>query len=414
MRLAGPLLIVLLGAAGFFAMPARAGYVPGTIQPSHLSQAGLDAALNDFYATWKSVYLIAGCGEGRYYVGMAADGNPTYGGSAERTITVSEAHGYGMLIAVMMARFDPEAQTIFDGLVAYRRDHPAEADPALLAWNQVEGCTDAIASNGVATATDGDLDVAYALLLADSFWGSAGEIDYAAEARAMISAILEVEVSPDGDFLLLGDWARESDQPAYRRTTRASDFMVSHLKAFADATGEPRWLSVRDRTYAIMQAIGSEYAPETGLMPDFIIEAGTAPRPAPPAFMESPGDGWYSWNSCRYPWRIGLDYLLYGEPRALEALAVLNRWAQKTTGGDPTRFNAVYQLDGSTTPESYENALAYVAPLGVAAMIDADNQDWLNAIWDAVVAKQVEDDDYYGNTIKLLSMIVMAGHWPAP
>ncbi len=217
MRLLGSLLVVLLGVTSFFAIPARAGYVGDSIQPSHLSQAGLDAALNDFYATWKSVYLIAGCGEGRYYVGMAADGNPTFGGSAERTITVSEAHGYGMLIAVMMAPFDPEAQTIFDGLVAYRRDHPAEADPALLAWNQVEGCTDAIASNGVATATDGDLDVAYALLLADSFWGSAGEIDYAAEARATIAAILAVEVSADGDFLLLGDWARESDQPAYRR-----------------------------------------------------------------------------------------------------------------------------------------------------------------------------------------------------
>jgi endo-1,4-beta-D-glucanase Y len=411
-HIAGLLLGLLICAGGLGATPVRADYVAGTILPNHLRQGQLNAEVVDFHEKWKSVYLAAGCGEGRYYVNLAADSRPAAGNSAGQTITVSEAHGYGMLIAAMMAPFDPEAQQVFDGMVAYLRDHPAKADPALMAWNQIEGCDDAIASNGVATATDGDLDIAYALLLADKVWGSNGAVDYRAEARATITAILRVEVSRSGNFMRLGDWAGARGH-SFRNTTRGSDFMMAQIKAFADATGEARWLAVRDRSYDIMDEVRGKYAPETGLMPDFIVRASTKPRPAPAHYLESVADGFYAWNACRYPWRVAMDYLIYGEPRALAALIPLNAWARAVTGDDPTKFQAAYRLDGTTTPKSYENPLAFVAPLGPAAMIDPANQDWLNAIWDAVVAKDIADDDYYGNTLKLLSMIVMSGHWPA-
>jgi endoglucanase len=52
--------------------------------------------------------------------------------------------------------------------------------------------------------------------------------------------------------------------------------------------------------------------------------------------------------------------------------------------------------------------------MGVAAMIDADNQAWLNAVWDNVTAQKLEDDDFYGNTLKLMAMIAMSGHWAKP
>ncbi len=55
---------------------------------------------------------------------------------------MSEAHGYGMLLTVMMADYDDQAQRIFDGMVRYFQDHPAASDPGLMAWNQTEGCGD--------------------------------------------------------------------------------------------------------------------------------------------------------------------------------------------------------------------------------------------------------------------------------
>jgi endoglucanase len=52
--------------------------------------------------------------------------------------------------------------------------------------------------------------------------------------------------------------------------------------------------------------------------------------------------------------------------------------------------------------------------MGVAAMVEADNQDWLNAVWDNVVAQEIEHDDFYGNTLKRMAMIAMSGHWAKP
>lgn len=49
-----------------------------------------------------------------------------------------------------------------------------------MAWFQTKSCTSA---EGADSASDGDLDIAYPLLLADKQWGSCGAIDYAAEAQ---------------------------------------------------------------------------------------------------------------------------------------------------------------------------------------------------------------------------------------
>ena len=49
------------------------------------------------------------------------------------------------------------------------------------------------------SATDGDLDIAFGLLLADKQWGSAGAINYLAEARKVIAAIKMFEMNQNSD-----------------------------------------------------------------------------------------------------------------------------------------------------------------------------------------------------------------------
>jgi hypothetical protein len=104
----------------------------GTIQPSDVSQAGLNEATAAFYNAWKGRYLVNGCGANRYYVYVNADrGNS---GINRASISISEGHGYGMLITALMAGFDPNAQLYFDGLYRFFKDHPSNAsghDPAL-------------------------------------------------------------------------------------------------------------------------------------------------------------------------------------------------------------------------------------------------------------------------------------------
>lgn len=401
-------------AATLKAVATPLPYTAGTIRPNHVSDAVLAQQRVDFYAQWKKLYVAQECGSGRYFVKVNADGKAVGGGTAYETITVSEAHGYGMLISVLMADEDSDARTVFDGMVHYFHDHPASSDPGLMAWNQIKGCGNAGGDKrGHISATDGDLDIAYALLLADRKWGSTGAINYKAEAERVLSAIMKYEVHPSGKHLLVGDWARIDDDRTYEHTTRTSDFMLSHLKAFALTSGDARWQAVQDRSYAIVDLMQRNFSKTTGLVPDFVYKLNSAPAPAAANFFEGENDGNYSWNASRFPWRVAMDYLIYGDSRALTALKPLNSWARTVTRNDPTRFASGYRLNGKVSEPDY-NQLPFVTALGVSAMVDANNQAWLNAIWKDVQGQTLKDNDYYGNTLKMLGMISMSGRWAKP
>jgi len=376
-------------------------YAAGAIRPNHLPQAALDQATRDFYDAWKARYLRQTCGTGRYVVvARTRRGN----------LTVSEAHGYGMLLAALMAGHDPDARRIFDGMFVFFKEHPSIVTPSLMAWYQRTSCASAEGSD---SATDGDLDIAYALLLADRQWGSCGPIDYAAEAAALLAGIASGEVDPTGSYLRLGDWTQPAE-PQYYAATRSSDFMPGHLRSFAAVTGMPAWTTILDHTYGVFDALQTTYSPATGLLPDFIADPLGSPMPVAPHFLEGPNDGAYDFNACRDPWRLASDFVISGEPRARTLVQRLTTWLRGATGDNPANIRAGYQLDGTPSPGADYLSLAFVAPLGVGAMVDASNQAWLNALWDLVVATPLEAGEYYENTLKLLSMIVMSGNWWAP
>ncbi|MFP6684477.1 MAG: glycosyl hydrolase family 8, partial [Polyangiaceae bacterium] len=218
-------------------------YVAGSILPDVASLGALDQVVAEEYEQWKSLYLRAACGG---YIVEASVG-------AART--VSEAHGYGMIIAAFMAGHDPEAQAIFDGMHKYVVDHPSEGSADLMAWSQDASCN---SNQGAQSATDGDLDIAYALLLADKQWGSGGAINYRLEADRISQAILTHEVDDTNSWFLLGDWAHNSGQ--YYDATRSSDFMPGHVASFLAAGGSNEWNTVLDSGYSILSAVQSKSA----------------------------------------------------------------------------------------------------------------------------------------------------------
>ncbi len=383
-------------------------YAKGSIQPSHVTSPQLDEVTRAFYEAWKKRYLVSGCGSARYYVFVNADrlGRGING----RSISVSEGHGYGMMITALMAGYDPNAQAYFDGLYLFFKDHPSMISPYLMAWNQVRGCGD-LPDHGTDSPTDGDLDIAYALVLADRQWGSAGSINYLQEAKRVIAAISEKEVNPLTSVLLLGGFA-EPSSPAYFYGTRSSDFMPDHFRSFQAVTRDARWTEVIETGYRLIRTVQARFSPRTGLVPDFIQDTNTSPRPARPDYLETAHDGHYSYNACRVPWRLATDYLVSGEPRALHAVDAINVWIRRATGEDPALIHDGYDLSGVSF--SNDTSMAFVAPFAVAAMVDASHQRWLNALWQHVVKASIDDGDYYGNTIKMLSMIVISGNWWAP
>lgn len=377
-------------------------FTAGTITPSR-SRAALDAAVASFYDRWKAAYVRQRCGAGRYVIDT---GGETAG------MTVSEAHGWGMVIVVYMAGHDPDARTIFDGMVRYYQDHPSAIDPALMAWAQGSDCRNV---DGDDAATDGDLDIAYALLLAERQWGNGGAIDYGALARRSMAAIVRREVHPSSRTLLVGDWATDA---RWRDGTRLSDYMFDHLRSFRAASGDAVWDTVLARSYEVAATLQRDFTTDasgvrTGLLPDFAVGMNArAPRPAPASWLESAHDGHFYWNACRTPWRVATDYLLYGEARSRDAARTMNAWVRRATGDVPTRVGTGYRLDGTRINAGAE--MAFIAPFAVAAAVEASNQAWLDALWGYLSETPFASARYYGNTIRLQVMLTVSRNVWAP
>ena len=191
--------------------PQHTHYAPGTILPGHVSRERLDDATLAFFQSWKAKYLVASRTPGQFYVRVDEEEE----GKEPKKISVSEGHGYGMLIVAFMAGAEPRAREFFDGLWRFARAHPSRINPRLMAWMQVAGEGNA-PDGGDDSATDGDLDIAHALLLADAQWGSGGAVNYREEARAVIAAIKQDEINRETWTTKLGDWADAGGQNVFQ------------------------------------------------------------------------------------------------------------------------------------------------------------------------------------------------------
>ena len=386
--------------------PQHTKYANGAIRPDCVTQRQLDKTTSDFYAAWKKTYLAAACDPGQFYIRDDDGGS----GAAKQTACVSEGQGYGMIVTAFMAGHDPRAQEFFDGLFRYYRAHPSRINPRLMAWNQITGCKNN-PDGGDDSATDGDLDIAFSLLLADAQWGSRGEINYRDEALAIIVAIKKDEVNHDAWSLKLGDWSSRDEKRYFG--TRPSDFMLDHLRSFRDATHDDDWSRVIETCFRVVGEIQKSHSPDTGLIPDFVTGLDKTPVPAKPHFLEGAHDGSCFYNSCRVPFRLGVDFLMTGEPRAKIACAKIGAWLKTATGGDPEKIRAGYKLDGKIIDRD-DTSMAFTACFAVGAMCDAANREWLNALWKNIAASDSPDDKYFARTLKMQCLIALSGNWWNP
>jgi endo-1,4-beta-D-glucanase Y len=338
-----------------------------------------EAAVESYYSFWKGKYLIPSV---RFPGAWKVD----YNGKGA---TVSEAMGYGMLITVFMADRDPQAQKYFDGLDAFRKHFPSSINPAFMCWkipaNEKPHRDD--------SATDGDLDMAYALLLAHWRWG---EGRYLSEAKTLIGNIATSLVRPDGS-LRLGDWNEKPGQ------TRPSDFMPTHFRAFGAASGDPVWEKVEDRCYAILGELQKGSSRKTGLVPDFAVQQEGRWVPAQPGFLEGRNDGDYYYNACRVPWRIGWAALILNDERARKVLKPLMGWMGAAIPS-PEALRAGYHLDGSPVRNSDFDTACFFAPTGVAAKA-LGNTGWEEAVFSCGEKKR---EEYYSDSVNLLCLILMS------
>jgi hypothetical protein len=228
----------------------------------------------------------------------------------------------------------------------------------------------------------------------------------------MITDIMRYEINHKTWSVLLSDGIEAESNDYFGM--RSSDFMPSHFKAFERVAKDERWTNVINANYKLFRYMQYKYSPDAGLVPDFIVRINKKPKPAPSNFLESPYDGYYNYNACRDPWRIATDYLLTGDGRSKAIVGKMNQWIRETTNNNTYNLSAGYTLAGNDIKHRYFEALSFIAPFGVSAMVDEENQAWLNKVWDYLTAFKLKDYDYYDNSIKLLDMIIISGNYWEP
>lgn len=377
----------------------KKSYVAG-IKPSHVTAEQMDNSIRGHYNAWKAAAVV---------------NVPTVpGGKAVRFsgshLAVSEGMAYGMLITVLMAGHDAEAQTLFDSLLRTVRARPAYSIPAanggkyLMDWRLAADGSSNNSAGGGWNAMDGDEDIAMALLMADRQWGSTGTWNYKQEGVNTINAIKSWNMKPDGTTKGLST----SD------VSRTSDYMIGHFRAYAKATGDTFWSTTAiDRSLALVERMQNVYSPGVGLMPDFIVETNTAtPRPSPGGM----GDGvdtemHYFANAQRNPWRWGTDYVHSGDARWKSVTTKMMDFFVSKTGGNPRNMEVGYRLDGTGMGTQWP-AKGLIAGAMNGAQVDAKFQPFLNASWDWVNSNY--STNYYDGELLLLSMLVASGNWWNP
>jgi endo-1,4-beta-D-glucanase Y len=382
---------------------------PSTQNFSHctkpsISQTQLNQDVSNFYKIWKGKYLEASNGTtpgGGYFIRM--DGND------EDLKTCSEAHGYGMIIFALMAGngslADAQAKTWFDGMFNMYHWHRSTEDRDLMSWSISE---DEQTAKDSTAATDGDMDIAYALLLAHDQWGSNGNINYLAHAMRIIKkGFKQAEMSPTSKLVNLGDWGTWHD-PVEQYWTRSSDWMTAHLHTFANVTGDKFFNDSAQVIYTVINQIIAAYSPNTGLMPDFAVNH--PPQPAAANFLEGLHDGHYSWNACRYPWRIAMDYAHFSTAEAKTAMNKLVNWI-RSKHAHPADIMAGYYLNGNVLSDVNYTAMAFTAPFMAACVVDPAHQTYLSWGWNEMKSSS---EGYYEDTINLLCMLFISQNWWKP
>ena len=311
--------------------------------------------------------------------------------------TNSEGMAYGMLIAVYL-----DDQPLFDALWQYVLLHLN--GNGLMNWEI--SSSGGVTGQGSGAATDGDEDMAFALVMADRQWGGRGSLteDYITYGRRLITAIWDHEVDHQaGDVLLPGDsWGGSPPlNPSY--------FAPAFYRVFGAVTDNVAgWNRVVDSSYDVIErSLNATNQNETnGLVPAWCDANGT------PRVPFSGGPTHFQLDSCRIPFRIGQDLCWFGEPRAKAYLAKISGFYTQIGAANITDG---YELNGTPRPEYSMNgsqAAAFVGPAGVGAMSDPAFKTLLDESYARVATLELTaGTTYYQDSWMVLSLLMLTGNF---
>jgi len=375
-------------SAQSYPFPQNVDYSFGLAKPAGVSQQHVVAAYNH----WKENYVTSSgaCGFRRvifdYYPG-------TTRGKADRSRTVSEGIAYGMLISAYMGD-----RTLFDDLWGYYKHHRNER--GVMHW-MIENCS-VVGANG---ASDAELDVAMALIVASHQWQSDS---YVNDAKMMIRIIRQYEF--DGDILKPGD------APGFggNNLVCPSYFSPAYYKVFKDYDpGQGAfWDAAIAKSYQIINAAGGT----SGLVPDWCTAAGQVSSAA--TQYEDQGRN-FIFDAIRTPFRAGIDYLWHGTPAAKTYNEKISTWLMGNHSS-PGQIGSKYGTrlnnnEGARLSSHPNNTFLGCFAVGLMGTdVDQARQNYLNDLYQTHLNLNPGYGEYFNASFKMLSLLVLSGNFYLP
>ena len=346
--------------------PHPAAYVAG-VTPTGVTSA--DAST--IYAKWKREYLKSDCGDGTYRVEFQSPPGST----------VSEGVGYGMLLTVY---FGDRAE--FDGLWKFaRKNFNANG---LLGWKVTcAGFDRSVGGSG--SATDGDADMALALVAAVDQWGEAYRPPALEYLKSMKSHDFTTCGATGRAMATNGDWDKGCS------ASNSSYWTPGYDRVFEELTHDPFWRQAANDAATLWLANRN---PTTGLVANAVDQDGAA----------AAGQSHVDYNGCRVPWRAVLDYLWFGTASAKSVADKITDWVDAR--GPDGLFDG-YNTDGTGRVGSRWNGSdCFNGGYATAAM--AKSQDRVDRFAKYFMSLSV--DNYYETSLRALYALMLSGNFWKP
>jgi endo-1,4-beta-D-glucanase Y len=330
--------------------------------------ANMNSAIAQIYANWKKTFV---------------QNNNKIVAPEQNNDTTSEAMGYGMMIAAAMG--DEATFKQFAGYVE------GNLSGGLMTWK----------NGGSGSASDADLDIAFAYLMASKQWPSGG---YAAKSDTMASNIKSKDLNGSGIVTGGSQFSSAPFNPSYfapawmRKLSGLSgsvgaNYTLVNSNVSSSSNGIPTdWANLSD---------GKPSGPGSAQVTSEIQDAGGA----------------MGYDAARVPWRLGMDACLGGTDTTA-VKAIVNFFSTKYDAGasiDLLKAGWI-KTSGAVHPKAIDMQGSYIGPMGVGGMATGNTAMRDRAF--RAMLDMLHDGDYnhtyFPSTVGLLSLLALSGNFPTP
>jgi endo-1,4-beta-D-glucanase Y len=324
--------------------------------------------------------------------------------------TVSEGIAYGMLIAVYM-----DDQPLFDDLWKYALAHSAKAgspgmapntQTILMNWYIGADGNTGHDPDGNGAATDADEDMAWALVMADKQWGGQGSLSksYTDTSKQLLNDIWMFEIQ-DSKLPKNGSgWGGWN-------SLNISYFAPAYYRVFAKVTGKGEWGNEVVKT--VYETIQGNLTEGNGNQSNGLVPAFSNSTGGDAESSNGPLKHNYQYDSCRTPFRIGLDACLFNDNDAKTYVAKTSGFF---AGLGAANVQDGYELNGMPKPEFPDKYMgrsaAFIGPAAVGAMHSSQYQTFVDDAWKLLLPNNMWcGGQYYDESWTMLSLLMMSGNF---